>query len=179
MRISKARIVALFGPSASGKSTIGKLLATDLSVPLRMCGEAVKLEARSKGVGFSDLTDDDHRAVDEQTRLWLIQTKGSCVVEGRFLNFVLSAYSASQPIMLIRLETASEVRRLRFASRSGTEFSPEAISISDRDDAIFRDRLYKGRQPLAPCLALDTSVYGPNECSSIIQARLSALRSRA
>jgi cytidylate kinase len=81
-------IIAIYGPSGTGKTAISGLLAEMLGLPFRLCGEAVKGRAAMLGVPWRELPDEQHRAVDAETRIWVNRNQ-PCLVEGRYLDYVL------------------------------------------------------------------------------------------
>lgn len=178
MHLQKDQIIALFGASGTGKSAIAKELAEKLGVPLRMCGEEVKSAAKSRGISLAGLCDDDHLAIDTETRHWISTSNEGCVVEGRFLDMVLSLYPQPECITLIQLNSDVEVRAARISARSGKGVSVTQVAEFDNDDALFRERVYKGWRPLMLSLPIDNSKDGLHECILNIIAQLSAMAER-
>jgi cytidylate kinase len=83
-------IIAIFGRSATGKTTIATMVGRELDAPVRHCGNALKEAAGLIGVSVDDAPASLHRALDEATQNWWDSMLGGlAVVEGRFLDQVL------------------------------------------------------------------------------------------
>jgi cytidylate kinase len=153
-------IVALFGPSGVGKTTIARMLQDQLGLPLRSCGAAVVDRAVRFGVPFANLPDDEHRAVDHETLSW-VAVHQSCLVEGRFLDSVLVAIAGRT--ILVRLDATEEDRCRRSAARNMPLTSRELQEL-DRVDVTFRARLYGTSERIQPVLTLSTSELSVEAC---------------
>lgn len=169
MRLPQGHSIAIFGLSGSGKSTVARLLAKELKIPLRECGDFVREVANKKKVAISDVSEDDHRQIDQETCHWVSEMQG-CVVEGRFLDAVLR--SIPDQVTVVRLDASADARASRLSKRSGRDVSAADVRAMDDEDGNFRQKMYKECLPLAPHIALDTSGYGPDECLSILMTQL-------
>jgi cytidylate kinase len=163
-------IVAFFGPSRVGKTTIARALQNQLALPLRSCGAAVVERAVRLGVPFTDLPDDEHRAVDRETLSWVAGHE-SCLVEGRFLDSVLAAIAGRT--ILVRLDATGEDRCQRWAARNMPLTSTELEEL-DKVDVTFRARLYGTSQPIRPVLTLSTSELSVEACVQSVVSQLGA-----
>jgi cytidylate kinase len=153
-------IVALYGPSSTGKTTIARGVRSETNISLRSCGEIVKSRADLLGMPVSDLPDDEHRSIDHETRAWAAANK-PCLVEGRYLDYVLGPLGAQ--VTLIRLDaTALERKTRRVISRD----RPLTIPGDDPDllDSIFCTRMYAAGKQLAPQLILNSSEMSVEAC---------------
>ena len=166
-------IVALFGASCTGKTSIARALSAELTVPLRSCGDAVKGRASELSVAWSKLPDEQHRTVDKETREWCAAMK-PCIVEGRFLDHVLAPLQGDT--MLIRLAASKEARCARWTSRTGLHAALAEIEEHDEVDRTFRTRLYGESEVLAPLLVMDTSDQSVKACVRRVKSLLEATR---
>jgi cytidylate kinase len=159
MRVSKAigGVIALFGPSCVGKTTIAKELANLLSVPVRHCGEIVKRRAHEIGCDPSDLPDSIHREIDEQTRTEIISHSGTIIVEGRFLDCVLADVENAN---LVELTCSAEERRCR-ATRAGR--SGDFVKLQDQHSTSLREKFYARIKPKSAFLSLSTESLNPSD----------------
>lgn len=163
-------IVAFFGSSRVGKTTIARALQYQLALPLRSCGAAVVERAVQLGVPFTDLPDDEHRAVDHETLSWVAGHE-LCLVEGRFLDSVLAAIA--ERTILVRLDATGEDRRQRWAARNMPLTSIELEEL-DKVDVTFRARLYGTFHPIRPVLTLSTSELSVEACVQSVVSQLGA-----
>ena len=166
-------IIALFGNSQTGKTTIAKRLAEELAFPLRSCGEAVKHRAQEKGISWDELSDAEHRAVDENTRIWVL-TNRPCLVEGRYLHFVLA--SLSTQVTLVRLEATSDDRRIRQVGLSNAPVAPSDFERADADDLALQERLYNMTLGVEPSLRLNTSQLPVEACVECLKVMVENIR---
>jgi cytidylate kinase len=158
--VSQIMIVALFGPSCVGKTTIARMLQDQLAFPMRTCGAAAVERAVRLGVPLADLPDDEHRAVDHETLSWVAGHQ-SCLVEGRFLDSVLASIAGRT--RLVRLDATVEDRCRRWAARKMPLTSTELEEL-DRVDVNFRARLYSTSQRIRHVLTLSTSELSVKAC---------------
>jgi cytidylate kinase len=163
-------IVAFFGPSCVVKTTIARVLQDQLALPLRSCGAAVVERAARVGVPFTDLPDEEHRAVDHDTLSWVV-SRQSCLVEGRFLDSVLAPVAG--PTILVRLNARVEDRCRRWAARSTPSMSIRLEEL-DRIDDTLRARLYGTSQRIQPVLTLSTSELSVEVCAERVVSLLGA-----
>lgn len=130
-------ITAIFGPTCSGKTTAAQELALRLGRPLRSCGNVVREWATALGGTQSEVSDTVHREIDAETRQWVEQNPNG-VVEGRFLDRVLDGIPE---IVFVKLSADTPTRASRGVLRR-SDYTPDDLSKSDRDDNLFRDRMY-------------------------------------
>lgn len=147
-------LIALFGSSSVGKTTLAQALATQSSVELRGCGDIVRSCAKLRGVPVDAVADGDHRDIDAATREWCAKP-GNRIVEGRFLDQVLQ--SMETPLILIKVVASDEVRGDRWCKRLGQPLEEGQLAAFDDADAAFRLRSYDVTAKLLPDFVLDTS----------------------
>lgn len=117
MCFSKKLVIAVFGKTCSGKTTVSDALAEKLSIHCRHCGSVLKEEASRLGVPPMELILEVHRKIDSETRLLAEKNSdGLIVIEGTFLNYVLKGVPN---VVLIELLCEDEVRSIRFVGRGG------------------------------------------------------------
>lgn len=162
-------VVALFGLTCVGKTTIGTALSAAIGSAVRSCGEVVRSEAQRLDVPIDGLADAIHHAIDAKTREWLV-TRETGIVEGRYLNYVLAA-SRVRP-QLIHLTASDDVRQKRGQLRFGPSFRLEDLRRIDEGDADFAGRIYTSDGPLPPDYVLDTSTASVVECVQEIRRRM-------
>jgi len=161
-------IVAIFGQSCTGKTSLANALAPVLGYRVRHCGDAVREVAKSLRLTYEALSDDHHRTIDDATRAWS-QDYLPCIVEGRFLDRVLAA---SASVLLVHLVASEEVRLGRWRSRTSQPLSREWLNANDARELAFRVRLYGADGSLIPSLKLDTSECTVPYCTAKVTALL-------
>jgi cytidylate kinase len=168
-------IFAIYGPSCVGKTTVARQIAAEFGLPLRSCGAAVRDRARALGIEPHALPDAVHRQVDEETLAWALANH-PCLVEGRFLNFVLAG--ASQHVVLIRLHAsdAERERRACISGRSGVTL--DELRKGDAADQVFTDRMFLLSGVGMSCVTVDSSNDTIPETAAKIAAIVSAELSR-
>lgn len=163
-------IVCLCGPTCTGKTTIAEIVAEQLKLSLRSCGDVIRKRAASQQVALKDLPDETHREVDQETIEWALANQ-PCLVEGRFLDTV---FSGNSPDVIVRLQATDDARLQRGRMRRG-DFELADLQRYDQDDQQFLRRVYPARTPL-DCIDIDTSNLSVDECvecvRSIINKRL-------
>jgi hypothetical protein len=164
-------ILALFGPSCSGKTTIARHASARLNIGARFCGEAAKLRARLLDISVGSLSDDEHRAVDEETRRWALASD-PCIVEGRYLDYVLSMIR--QKVTLVRLDATVSDRNIRRGPADRALTIPE--DEPDLSDATFCARVYSSSSRIKPDFVLNTSELSVDVC---VQRVISVMRGPA
>lgn len=164
-------IIAFFGASCTGKTAISRTLSLDLDLSMRSCGDAVRSRARALAIPWLDLPDKQHRAVDDETRLWC-ESMQPCIVEGRFLDKVLFPLEADT--MLICLVASKKARRDRWARRVGRPCTLREIDEHDKADRSFRMRMYASGESLLPALVIDTSARLVETCARQVKSILTA-----
>lgn len=163
-------LIALFGKSSSGKTTLARALASSLALPVRGCGDVVRDRAKLRGVVIDELSQGDHDEIDTETRQWCL-TQGAKIVEGRYLDQVLS--SVKVPIKLVEITASPAVRALRWADRLSHLQTVDDVAIYDAQDDAFRVRSYSDTARLDRNWAIDTSDRSENACLEELKALLS------
>lgn len=132
--------LVLIGPAASGKSTVGRLLAAELSWPLLSFGAYVRDEAQRRGIPV------DHREELERLGAHLIVTRG----HDRFLQDLLESQS---PVERVILEGIRHVEMLRAVKRAYPAVCSIYLDVAD-EFRYQRWRLREGRPDSAECRAV-------------------------
>jgi cytidylate kinase len=133
-------IVALFGRSGCGKTSLAEIISNELGIPVRHCGKEIWKAAAAAGLSLSELSDETHRLVDRQSRVWCAaEGEGMRLIEGRFLDHVLAGLP---DVAFVRLTAPVEERARRLAERVGSSLGNKSIVEIDDEDDLFRCRLY-------------------------------------
>lgn len=149
-------IIALFGKSSTGKTTIADVLRQRLGdCPVRHCGEVVKARAHDLHLSPGTLPNEDHREIDGETRRWSETQLGWAIVEGRYLQYVLSRARAE--LRLIEIVCENAAREHRWANRMGRSLGPEELALIDATDRDFVTKMHNVSPPLMPGLRVDTT----------------------
>jgi cytidylate kinase len=147
-------VIAIFGKSCTGKSTVADALGEILGAYVRHCGEILRSRALEMGKPVSELSSEVHRLIDAETRAWAADRSASLkVVEG----ILLEELRGLDGILFIRLVCDTTVREARFRSRRGVASS---ITVRDKEDEQLRDELYSrpnSSSPSANILEFDTT----------------------
>lgn len=142
-------LLAIFGASCTGKTSVAKELLTRLNCAGRHCGDEVRALAKQRGLSIPELTLDDHRRLDIETAGWATPTANG-VTDGCYLDYVLAGLSN---IVFVRLDCEASERERRLSNRSG---KPMLIIERDRDDAaLIRDLYLHSAHP--PDHVIDTT----------------------
>ncbi len=156
-------IIALYGQSSSGKTTIAKALSNRLGNCLvRHCGELVRARANGLSVSLNDLSDEEHRSIDADTRAWSEVQTVIAIAEGRYLDHVLTGTCAD--VQIIEVVCSEAVRMQRWAGRMGRQLGSDELSDMDVADHNFTATMYKGFAPLVPRLTINTTSDTVDEC---------------
>jgi cytidylate kinase len=134
MRIPEDTIIAIFGPTCSGKTEVARSLHRRIGGRLRCCGEEVKEAARLKGVTLDALEKEDHFAVDEMTRRAVRDVQGRLIVEGTFLDSVLRDVK----VPLIKVIATDDERLRRMRQREGGKGEVYLRARDDQDERVRR-----------------------------------------
>lgn len=161
------RVIAIFGASRVGKTTLAKVLGNRLELPVRHCGDAVRARASYLGVAPENLLLVEHRALDADTRR--VASEGQVVIEGRYLDAVLVGVTG---LRLFRLVSTDVARVERSKCGLPDRDCVAACHLEDRRDEKLRSELYGDIEPLKSWLTLDTTVTRPEELTARILAAL-------
>jgi len=153
-------LIALFGPSCVGKTTLARALGEHWGWPTRLCGDVVRQRARAVEVELDSLPLDEHALIDADTRDWC-RSRDMGVVEGRFLDQVLAS---GGDIALFEIIAEPSVRGIRWSTRLGNGQGLAMVHASDASDEAFRVRAYGGQGRLRPTFQIDTSTRGIDDC---------------
>jgi len=166
-------ILAIYGGSCTGKTTVAKVLAERLACPVRCCGELVREAAKTADVGIDKLPYKAHKRIDEQTVAWLETTTRPSILEGRHLHYVLAPGTAF--IFFVRLEASVPSRSLRWQVKSGGASPTSKVTMLDTEDDVFRLRLYPNRRPVTPSFTVDTTSLTPEETAQCVVMRVQGI----
>lgn len=172
MRIPKRQIVlAIYGRSCVGKSTLAAELGERYDVPVRHCGAVVKACASELGIASESLPIDIHRKIDSETRKLAKNTKGAFVVEGAYLDLVLNEVPG---VRFVHLRCNKTIRQTRFLGRAGAVSNTQStLSQRDRDHKRLRRLLYQSaRRVEKPWIVLNTSKSTAAEMVDFVLSKL-------
>jgi cytidylate kinase len=164
-------IFAIYGSSIVGKTTVASRVAAELKLPLRSCGSVVRERAKSLGIELHELPDADHQEIDGQTVAWAL-TNQPCIVEGRFLNFVLA--ETATPVIFIRLIASDLQRQLRACNSDRSGITIDDLQRADAADLSFTKRVFPSPGVNASCVTVDSSSLTVEECALRIRAIIEA-----
>jgi cytidylate kinase len=157
MCIPKSQVVlAIYGSSCVGKSTLAAELGERWQIPVRHCGAVVKACATELGIAQESLPIDIHKTIDSETRKLAKNTKGAFVVEGAYLDLVLNEVPG---VRFVHLRCNNMIRETRFLRRAGALSNTQStLSQRDQDDKRLRRLLYQSvRRIEKPWLVVNTS----------------------
>lgn len=163
-------LIAIFGSSSTGKTTLARALADRTGRDARYCGDIVQAAANGLQLSLNALPAEEHARIDAETLAWSASHDVG-IVEGRFLDQVLSPLAKMICLMEIRADAA--VRAERWTNRLGRAQDANDIAHFDQNDEAFRVRNYGLRARLTPNVILETSTLSVDECLE----RLAAWRS--
>ena len=163
-------ILCFYGKSLTGKTTLARQLATDSNVPLRCCGDEVRKKAIELKVGIEQMPDEEHFAVDQATRIWVLDNQ-PCIAEGRFLDAVLSI-DKQNDTQFIEVTASQDIRLQREIARSERDsesFTINSLKQRDLSDVAFRNRVFPKFVGITPAISIDTSKSTIEECAQRIR----------
>jgi cytidylate kinase len=171
MRAAKVKLVlALYGPTCVGKSTLAQEIGKRLRANVRHCGQILKEKTSQLKIPFDSLPIELNRAVDAETRRFAEDADEIRVIEGRYLNIVLFGIPN---VRLLRLKCSDVIRNARFSSQVGK--APNKLSIAEQD-SFDKDtsKILYGDSPLTQedWIVLDTTRYSPETLTEIVLKRL-------
>lgn len=170
-------IVALFGGSGTGKTTLAKVLEARLAIPRRSCGNAVRSAAKVLGVSPASLGAQVHRELDADTLAWAgVHRDGGGIVEGRFLDVVLGPLKGC--IFCIEVTAATRVRAARLTLRADTFVTEAGVRLFDECDDVLRSRMYPDASRLPVHFRLDTTSKTVEECADLVERELQGWATR-
>jgi cytidylate kinase len=145
--------IALFGKSCVGKSTVATALGKRLSMEVRHCGELIKARAQELDIEVQSLPLQEHHLIDNKTKELAENVDRDTVIDGRFLNYVLTGVPS---LVLIELACEQSERDKRFVKRYGDSIS---YQLADRDfsDSQLQGALYDSINAAEPAALIDTT----------------------
>jgi len=168
MCLAKTRVVlAIYGPSSVGKSTLATELGTRLRAEVRNCGDVLRERATELGIPLESIPIELHRAVDSETRRHSKNPSAILVIGGRYLDKVLVGIPG---VRFLRLTCDEVARERRILSRQGDKVT-EVMTLHqcDQEDAHLSQELY-GCFPSTSkdWMVLDTTHSSPEELASVV-----------
>jgi cytidylate kinase len=146
----KRIVVALYGRSCSGKSTIARELSQLLNCPIHSAGELVRKRSKELGIPSTKLPLVEHRLIDNGTRTKAKSADASSIVDGSFLD---ALFYDMEGVYRIELICSDEERRRRFNQKSGCD----GLAQRDKDDDELRLALHGARSSSAEATFNTTS----------------------
>lgn len=163
-------LIAIFGGSSTGKTTLARALADRTGQDARYCGDVVRSAADQLHLTLDELPAAEHARIDTETLDWCAN-HSTGIVEGRFLDQVLSPLAKTFCLVEIRADDA--VRADRWANRLERAQDTNDIAGYDQEDEAFRVRAYGMQVRLNPNFILETSTLSVDECLERLSAWLS------
>jgi cytidylate kinase len=164
-------VLAIYGPSCVGKTTLAAAISREWGVPVRHCGDMLKTRAAELGPPLRNLPLQVHEAVDEETHRLAQGASEVFVVEGRYLNLVLDGVSQ---VKFVRLTCDEATRTRRFLTKAGGQgTSSITLHQSDQEDGHLRQILYGNRYfTSGDWMVLDTTHSIPEELLAYLLTRI-------
>lgn len=149
--------IALIGGTCVGKTSVLQEITNRFTFETRFCGREVLSKANELGVDPENLSQDDHRLIDEETKNFAKKSRSPLLIDGRFLNYVLAGNS--EDFFFVRLVGAIDIRAARALARlrDSNERAENFIAHSDMRDENFCRNMYCGVRPATIDLQIDTS----------------------
>lgn len=134
-------IIALYGASCTGKSTIANSLIASHHLPIRRCGDEVRSMSAARNLQPERLPLDAHREIDALSVAWVREhATRAAIIEGRFLDSVLSP--VTDLIKLIQVSAAPDIRAERWEVRRPGIVGQAEVARQDAADEAFRTWAY-------------------------------------
>jgi cytidylate kinase len=142
-------VLALYGLSCTGKSTIAAKLAALFGLPLRSASIEIRRRSSELGITPNALPVSEHMAIDEATRSLAMEAVPGMVIEGTFLDALLSDISG---VVRIELKCADAERLRRLLDREKSR----DLDSRDNDTRNLRSILH-GKKTSLPDFSIDTT----------------------
>jgi cytidylate kinase len=169
-------IVALFGASGCGKTTLAKIASEELGISVRHCGKQIRHAAAAIDHDLASAPDHLHRLVDRQSQDWCADLQGDGVVEGRFLDRVLVD---ALGVVFVELTATQKERARRLTERLSRPFDEDEVRALDEKDDLFRSRIYAAVSGPSGTQIIDTGGGTALECGQMLIRMISQLRAAA
>lgn len=166
-------IIALFGGSACGKTTLAKIVGSDLAIPVRHCGEEYMNALNDAGGRSASTAEHIHRLVDQETRRWCLEIGSDVVVDGRFLDQVLSDLPN---VLFIEVHARIHLRARRLTERFNRHISEDELRAIDEEDDSFRSRMYPDVSRARRAHMVDSGGGSALECGEKLISVIARLR---
>lgn len=169
-------IIALFGNSATGKTTLAKMIANQLGTEMRNCGDAIRIAAAAANTTIDTLSADIHRLVDQDTVDWCDRHGPELgVIDGRFLDLILGERN---DVALVNIRASPAVRASRLEQARCHTFDESDVLRIDEQDGRFRADMYQDKLAGRPRIIIDTSRRDKNECVGELLSFISRMHLR-
>lgn len=159
--------IAIYGLSATGKTVVASALAQLLGFTIRNCGEIVK--SRTKALGLqspSQLSLNEHMLIDKETREIASNLDQDIIIEGRYLNNVLSGYDQ---IFFVELVCSDHEREMRMTGRNPSQSIDNSLINNDKEYCNLRQELYGSLPPeLKHSISINALNNTVEQCAQLI-----------
>lgn len=171
-------LITISGLPGSGKTTVARLVSTQLGLKHVYAGDLFRREAERRELTLEDygrLAEEDHeidRALDRA--MLLVAHEGNVVLEGRLAGFM--AHRESLEALKVRLEAGEQVRAERIAKREGSPVNEVLVRMREREQSDARRYRkiygfdYYDREFYD--LMIETDAKSPEEAAALITARV-------
>lgn len=171
-------IITISGPPGSGKSTLSKLLSTQLGLELISMGDIFRKMAEDRCMSleeFGDLAksnDEIDRKLDESQKK-IAEEKDNIILEGRLSGFLVDAD------LKIWLKTSLETRAERIANRENKTVSSALDETSERAKCEADRYMNYYNIDVSDLsvydLVIDSGKWNPDEITEIVAKAVSCL----
>ena len=166
-------IIAIYGKSCAGKSSVARELGKLINAPVRFCSEEVKMRAKQLGCTPMALSLEQHISIDEDTREIAGASDKDIVIEGCFLPYVLSNLS---DVFWVKLTCNQRNREKRYLDRNPEFKSDIDLTRRDYNDEVLCKKIYgESNENLCGSFTIDTSNCSVEEIVLLIKKELQNL----
>jgi cytidylate kinase len=166
-------IIAIFGGSGCGKTTLARIATDKLGIPVRHCGEQISDAVAARGHNLASAPDHLHQLLDRQTRDWCAEINGDGVVEGRFLDRVLADLPG---VVFVEFTATRKERARRLSERLKRHVDEDEVCAIDEQDDLFRRRMYPDNTCASRAQIIDTGRGTALECGQKLISMIAHLR---
>lgn len=171
-------ILAIYGRSAVGKTTVAEIIGTRLQVPVRHCGIALRAAVSEAGGTIAEADATVHARVDRETIEWCErQGRMGGIVEGRFLDHVLAGRAST--FLIVAMTASAKERAARLKGRQTQGLGPVDIASIDDAEDLFRLNMYGVTPKAPPTLTIDTTKGTASEWAAELERHLREHLNRA
>lgn len=164
-------IIAIYGKSCTGKTSVARCLAKIINAEVRHCSEEIRNLAEKLKCMVNELSQEEHIKIDNETRKIASSFKGTLIIEGIFLSHVLEGLT---DVFWVELICNNNERRLRHQIKQGQQKIKTDISERDISDNILRKKLFKEKAPyISNILIIDSTTKSAEAIASLIAEEMS------